>query len=603
MSGARGDRGRNERNQAHASRWRASGEMTRVIETIDGLGIKTRRRTRGRMATTGHDTILRMLERRASRFRPGFKLTETDQQGDSTIDETGTLETWELQQGQREREMQARLLEQSELENIDDEVLEVHGERVTGKQEGVIRLLYENANGIDGRFNKNEKVTKAKELHDELEADVVAYCEHRLNLKHKRNIVGFNQLFWGGEAEVRSVVAHNVHADEIKGRTQEGGTSLLAFGGVIDYLDMGQLGKDESGLGRWVVMTFGGDVRTRVVCGYNPCGNDRTNSGTVYQQHRRYWITKRRSLVCPRVKFREDLVKQLQKWRSDGDRLGVCLDANEDIYRKSIGKALTSVDGLAMKEVVGEFTGKKIGPTFFQGKKPIDGIWATSDIQVTGACIMPAGYGIGDHKLFIVDFLGSSLLGTNLKKIIRPQAHRLNCKLGQAVEKYNKRLEQQIIRHHLIERTGQVHLSSVVGHAAKEQLEAIDAESKAYMKNAEKKCRKIRSGIIPFSPDAAKWIRRLQVYKSLLNFLHGKGRNRGNLRRAAYRAGISNPFRMTEFEVLARITVCQEQCNYYRRNGKPSRRRFLQECVTRAKERGDEKAEAEILSIIKRERE
>ncbi len=145
------------------------------------------------------------------------------------------------------------------------------------------------------------------------------------------------------------------------------------------------------------------------------------------------------------MKFWEDLVHQLQKWRADGDRLIVCLDANEDIYRKSIGKTLTLVDGLAMREVVGEFTGKRIGPTHFHGKKPIDGIWATSDIQVVGACIMPAGYGIGDHWLFIVDFLGSSCLGTNLKKTVRPQACRLNCKLGKAVRKYNSIFEQQIL--------------------------------------------------------------------------------------------------------------------------------------------------------------
>jgi hypothetical protein len=161
-----------------------------------------------------------------------------------------------------------------------------------GKQEGVIRLLYENANGIDGRFTNNEKVDKAKELHNELEGDVVAYCKHRINLKHKGNKVGFNQLFWVGETEVRSVVAHNMHTEEINWRIQEGGTSLLAFGGVINYLDMGKSGKDESGLGRWVVMTFESDVRTRVICGYNPCGNNKRNSGTVYQQHRRYWITK-----------------------------------------------------------------------------------------------------------------------------------------------------------------------------------------------------------------------------------------------------------------------------------------------------------------------
>ena len=48
--------------------------------------------------------------------------------------------------------------------------------------------------------------------------------------------------------------------------------------------------------------------------------------------------------------------------------------------------------GLEMKEVVGEFTGKKIGPTHFRGQLPIDGIWATTDITIANACIMPAGY-------------------------------------------------------------------------------------------------------------------------------------------------------------------------------------------------------------------
>jgi hypothetical protein len=65
------------------------------------------------------------------------------------------------------------------------------------------------------------------------------------------------------------------------------------------------------------------------------------------------------------VKFREDLLKQLKQWREDGNKLIVCLDANEDIYKKLIGKALTAVDGLAMEEVVGNFTEVPIGPTYF----------------------------------------------------------------------------------------------------------------------------------------------------------------------------------------------------------------------------------------------
>jgi hypothetical protein len=46
----------------------------------------------------------------------------------------------------------------------------------------------------------------------------------------------------------------------------------------------------------------------------------------------------------------------------------VCLDTNEHIYRKAIGKSLMDIEGLAMKEVVGEFTGKAIGTMFLLGE-------------------------------------------------------------------------------------------------------------------------------------------------------------------------------------------------------------------------------------------
>ncbi len=49
------------------------------------------------------------------------------------------------------------------------------------------------------------KVENAKEIHDELEVDLVAYCEHQLNMQHKKNCNGFNQLFKGGEAMVQPV--------------------------------------------------------------------------------------------------------------------------------------------------------------------------------------------------------------------------------------------------------------------------------------------------------------------------------------------------------------------------------------------------------------
>ena len=57
-----------------------------------------------------------------------------------------------------------------------------------------------------------------------------------------------------------------------------------------------------------------------------------------------------------------------------------------------------------MREVVGDFTHQPVGSTFFQGSKPTDGVWATSDISVCNTAIMPASYGTGDHHLFVIDF-------------------------------------------------------------------------------------------------------------------------------------------------------------------------------------------------------
>jgi hypothetical protein len=154
-------------------------------------------------------------------------------------------------------------------------------------------------------------VEKAKEILDNLEIDIAAYYEHQLNMHHKKNSNGFNHLFKGGEATVKSIVAHNVHEDI--GRIQQGGTSLLMFGTLTEQLDHNKSSKDDSGLWRWAVMMLQGDgFRTRIVCAYNPCDNVRLNSGTTYQQHKRYLVNIKNDLTCPR-QFREGLIKLLTK--------------------------------------------------------------------------------------------------------------------------------------------------------------------------------------------------------------------------------------------------------------------------------------------------
>ena len=449
----------------------------------------------------------------------------------------------------------------AEAAGVVDEILQAHGVPPASKQTGVVRLMYENLNGINNRIAKNKKLEKARGLIDDLEADVVCFNEHRLNLRHKQNKNGFAQMFNGGETEVRAVAAHNVHeVEEVKdiGRTQEGGTAMLAFGQLLEYYEFEASGRDELGLARWVSMVFRGanGLTTRVVCGYNPCYNNRQESRTAYQGHRRYYLLKERDNTCPRRCFREDLIKKLEEWRSQGERLIVCMDANENICRKAIGKALTCSSGLNMSEVVGDFTGEKLGATFFRGKTPIDGVWATKDVDVVGACVMPAGFGVGDHRLFVVDFRLESLVGNAPPKIERASIRRLNTKIPHIATRYNEIVEEKFLEHRLNSRMVQADLEATDKAEIKAKIDAIDNESRQYMRHGEKKCRKIRSGKIPFSPEASIWIKRRTAYESLIRLKDGKIRNRSNCKRSALRSGISTPLKLSRRELKERLKIC-----------------------------------------------
>jgi hypothetical protein len=340
---------RGRRNNIRTSTIRKSSQYQQTINLVDKLGNKTSKVQEGRMNIASHDSVLAALEHRLNQYKCHRKLGDI---GNCTvlaavaIDKTGTVDASYLLHNNSKNNKQLALIEQQEQNRVRelgvaDEALQVHGTPPLSKGKEILRLVYENVNGLSNKVSDNEKVEKAKKIHDELEVDIAAYNKHRLNMQHRRNVNSFNQLFTGGEAAIQLVVSHNIHKDI--SRVQEGGTSLLLFGRLTDQLDHDQTGKDETGLGRWSVMTLKGDgVMRRVVCGYNPCFNRNLDSSTTYQQHRRFFITQKKDLTCSCTKFREDLVGQLKQWREDGDQLIVCLNANKNIYKKLIGKR---VDG------------------------------------------------------------------------------------------------------------------------------------------------------------------------------------------------------------------------------------------------------------------
>ncbi len=225
--------------------------------------------------------------------------------------------------------------------------------------------MYKNANGLNNRISGNNKIAKALNIKEELDIDCLMYCKHRLNLRHKDNKNNFKQMFQK-EIACIAVAAHNIHESKHAGRVQEGGTSAISFGDAMGYIR--KVSKDEEGLGRWSWIQFGGfdNHKTRLITAYNPCKNKIVHSGTSYQQQRRYFVTKKKDLTCPLIMFRQQLIKQLKKWRAEGDRIVLFMDHNEHVYNGALGKALSNSTGLNLQKVILQHTGTRTGATFFR---------------------------------------------------------------------------------------------------------------------------------------------------------------------------------------------------------------------------------------------
>ena len=60
---------------------------------------------------------------------------------------------------------------------------------------------------------------------------------------------------------------------------------------------------------------------------------------------------------------------------------------------------------------------------------------------------MPVGYGVGDHQLFIINFLKSCLVGASPPSIVWLAAMRINLRIPAAAEDYSHRFEHLVLEH------------------------------------------------------------------------------------------------------------------------------------------------------------
>jgi hypothetical protein len=232
-------------------------------------------------------------------------------------------------------------------------------------------------------------------------------------------------------------------------------------------------------------------------------------------QHRRYFKANG-TRDCPRKILLEDLCLQLLTWRQVGERLIVCIEANENMLTGPFHDMFTSPD-LQFREAV---TSRHPDPhwsntaTYHKGDKlgkwPIDGVYVSPNLPVDASTWLQFQPHLGDHRFAVIDINSDALMGDALLKIVRPQARRLSCSIPASISAYNKHLSTHLLRHQALPKLHDLY-STRNGDftpAERAQLEALDRIRAEGMLSAEKKCHKLSMGTVDFSPEvdlAKKW--------------------------------------------------------------------------------------------------
>ncbi len=131
--------------------------------------------------------------------------------------------------GQEEESTRSNKHKRVMMEVVDKGLLQEHGIVPNSKQDGIFRLMCENANGFNNMISRNNKIAKALDIKEDMGIDCLMYCKHHLNLRHKSNKNDFKEMLqW--EFTCTTIAACNTHEGQHAGRVQEGGTGAVCFG-------------------------------------------------------------------------------------------------------------------------------------------------------------------------------------------------------------------------------------------------------------------------------------------------------------------------------------------------------------------------------------
>ena len=433
------------------------------------------------------------------------------------------------------------------------------GDSILEKDEDCYRIVSKNIGslGVRARSFKEDVLKSWMNEHQ-----ISVTCIQEVNINWAR-IRGKYRIYERFKQKDRSKfkLSFAYNKNENNAAFQQGGVCVHSSGSI--QFNSPQHGQDPTSLGRWTWTRYQGsqEVVTRIISLYIPCKNmDPNQPGSVYAQHRRYYLKKHVN-SCPIENLKSEFLAEVKIWIDKGERVIICGDFNEDLKTSMF---VSDLEEFGITSVMQKHN-EDSPATQNRGSCTIDGIFVSKNVRVVASGFSDFGDGPGDHRTVFVDIPKVDLEGNDISPIQQMPRRRLISTDVKVSGRFNKVFLDQIERNSLLRRTQCLHQ-----HTGEQlridqmvEYEKIERIMESAFKCSNKRCRKLHAGNIAFAPeDVQKYGKRIRLWELVIQKKTGCHVNYSRIRRLAKQCKIKKP--MNESLMKAKEMRKQARKKYYR---------------------------------------
>jgi hypothetical protein len=210
-------------------------------------------------------------------------------------------------------------------------------------------------------------------------------------------------------------------------------------------------------------------------------------------------LSQKRNYECPRKQFWNDLQTYVEQCQNNNEQLVIMGDWNSDYEQLT-----TWMHQFGLHDIITRRHNTQTPPPTCRRSTggPLDAIFTTNTIPCWRGGYLAFEYLVSDHRGLWCDIPIEFILGYNMQHPAHPQARRLKTTDPRIQKKYLSLLHQFLRKNNIYAQFDSLYQDMRTSILPTDiiKYEGLDDTITTAMQNAEKKCRKLRTGIVKWSP-------------------------------------------------------------------------------------------------------